>query len=917
MDQKNQAKYDAHGRSAVPRFSLLRPPVIYALAALLVAGTAYGLARSIWEFDGFAIRIVATQAQCQNNLKQMGLVLKIFSGESAGEVFPLRSPEPDNLFIEWYEIYPEYLTDPDILVCPGPAGEPPEDRFTDKYYVYTGFVLRTQEDLEAYAGAAVEGADYSQNLPVPSSYDPDEIYRIRNSIERFLITDINDPGAGYRLQSEIPVLWEWPDNHDAGHGANVLYMDGHVEWVNFGDKFPVTAEATAVLAELADYEPPTDWSPNHYQPTYGNYSPFPPQCAWRMKQLGLVSKMYANEADGEFWPLLSSEGGRIMVDPSSVYPEYSNDPIIYTCPGRVVTEDLPEINDSHFAYLGYFLLNDDDVQQFAIAYNEVIANGGDFSANLPVESSYGSEIRRLKEGIERFIITDINQPGLPFAPQSQIPVFVEWPENHEGLSGGHVLFMDGHVEWMPYPGEFPMTESTIGALRTLAQNTPANTWAVDEGPEDMYGHIGSCENRLRHWGAVGDYYENESHGRFRPPLSLTPGNLAPRDEAVYPDYAPDRYIGVCPGASDEEDIPAYDDRHYVYTGYVLLTDGDAQAFAAAYAAELAGGGDFSDALPVASSYGDSLVRFRQVDPYLFSDPENWVYRDTPARLMPYMFEWPGNHEGQTGGNVLYMDGHVEWHDYPGRFPMTEATIAALAGIADWSPVTEWAPPPYPRLPDTHDQQLCLNNERMFGLAFKIFSNGADGNLWPPLSAEENTLMVDHPRYLRYYLRDTRRMNCPGSPNAHRQPEVDDHSYAYLGYLVRDQEELELFATAYQQQIASGGDFTEDLAVGEDTVSRLREGIERFLITDINNPAQTAFTQRRIPVMVEWPDNHGELRGGNVLYMDGHSEWLAYPGEFPMTEEAMAILTELAGRGPIAPAPPGRTQTLLEALIGGN
>lgn len=203
---------------------------------------------------------------------------------------------------------------------------------------------------------------------------------------------------------------------------------------------------------------------------------------------------------------------------------------------------------------------------------------------------------------------------------------------------------------------------------------------------------------------------------------------------------------------------------------------------------------------------------------------------------------------------------------------------------------------------------------MFGLAFKIFANGGDGEFWPPLSAAENNLMVDHPRYLRYYLRDTRRMNCPGSPNAHRQPVADDHSYAYLGYLIRDQEELELFATAYQLEIASGGDFTEDLSVGEDKVSRLREGIERFLITDISNLGQTAFPRRRIPVMIEWPDNHGELRGGNVLYMDGHSEWLAYPGEFPMTEEAIAILTELAGRGPIAPAPPARSPTRLEALL---
>ena len=51
-------------------------------------------------------------------------------------------------------------------------------------------------------------------------------------------------------------------------------------------------------------------------------------------------------------------------------------------------------------------------------------------------------------------------------------------------------------------------------------------------------------------------------------------------------------------------------------------------------------------------------------------------------------------------------------------------------------------------------------------------------------------------------------------------------------------------------------------------------------------------------MIEWPDNHVGVRGGNVLYMDGHVEWIDYPGKFPMTEEAIAVLLELAGRGPI-------------------
>ena len=66
----------------------------------------------------------------------------------------------------------------------------------------------------------------------------------------------------------------------------------------------------------------------------------------------------------------------------------------------------------------------------------------------------------------------------------------------------------------------------------------------------------------------------------------------------------------------------------------------------------------------------------------------------------------------------------------------------------------------------------------------------------------------------------------------------------------------------------------------DTVFRIREGIDRFLITDINNPNASAEGQASIPLTWEMPGGHDES-GGWVLYMDGHVEWKGYPGDFPM------------------------------------
>jgi prepilin-type processing-associated H-X9-DG protein len=73
-----------------------------------------------------------------------------------------------------------------------------------------------------------------------------------------------------------------------------------------------------------------------------------------------------------------------------------------------------------------------------------------------------------------------------------------------------------------------------------------------------------------------------------------------------------------------------------------------------------------------------------------------------------------------------------------------------------------------------------------------------------------------------------------------------------------------------------------------TYHLLKEGIERFFITDINNPAAGAKAQSEVFVM--WDDaqvtdisrfNHVP-GGGNVLYMDGHVEFIRYPGETPFS-----------------------------------
>lgn len=92
---------------------------------------------------------------------------------------------------------------------------------------------------------------------------PDAYRRLREGVERFLITDINNPAGSAAGQSTIPAMmdaWGMTDhgdealgsgsgwgnyeadtlvfNHLPG-GANVLYMDGHVEFQRYDDRPPI------------------------------------------------------------------------------------------------------------------------------------------------------------------------------------------------------------------------------------------------------------------------------------------------------------------------------------------------------------------------------------------------------------------------------------------------------------------------------------------------------------------------------------------------------------------------------------------------------------------------------------------------------------------------------------------------------
>jgi len=101
-----------------------------------------------------------------------------------------------------------------------------------------------------------------------------------------------------------------------------------------------------------------------------------------------------------------------------------------------------------------------------------------------------------------------------------------------------------------------------------------------------------------------------------------------------------------------------------------------------------------------------------------------------------------------------------------------------------------------------------------------------------------------------------------------------------------------FVGAFVQRVyevaSYGADYDSDIdGAGLDTVYRIREGIERFFITDINNPAASAKAETGIAVTFDFlstiPEDYSHIPGGsNVLYLDGHVAFSRYPAAFPVT-----------------------------------
>jgi len=239
------------------------------------------------------------------------------------------------------------------------------------------------------------------------------------------------------------------------------------------------------------------------------------RCVDQLRLIGAALTQYAN--DHRLYPPISPVLGQLMFSEQAMYPKYLADRSLMRSPAlRVSAPSNALFDDTSYYYLGYLMLHersglawideykkhapkqeqianrqevwpdclpaieqrktiaDGEIQQALAEWEKLGADRENITKGFIAKYRHTTDTPdpseecvylRLEKGVEQFIDREIANPASGYHAMARVPILIERPELHG--NGGHVLYMDGHVAFVRYPGTFPMVPNFIEGLRSL------------------------------------------------------------------------------------------------------------------------------------------------------------------------------------------------------------------------------------------------------------------------------------------------------------------------------------------------------------------------------------------------------------------------------------------------------------------